>query len=249
MFGVMRRTAMVVCAWMLVAFASPAGQAPVPQAPFRPAPALVESTTAGDRAFDFGPGAAASGATQVIADTRRRSAIPVLVTSMQRRRFDSRGTIVNSLEGFPDAMRRVARQEGVALIDLTARAVERIVSGRVSKVVVGPKSRQVFYLKDGAVYSTHLDTGATRLVVQNPFLRSGSGTTCRRRRAKCSGWQALTSPPVGARDTPWLAPTGPCISTFRRTARCSPATAVGRTAWPRPATASGSTSSRQARAV
>ena len=56
----------------------------------------------------------------VIADTRRRGAIPVLVTSMQRRRFDSRGTIVNSLEGFPDAMRRVARQEGVALIDLTA---------------------------------------------------------------------------------------------------------------------------------
>ena len=39
---------------------------------------------------------------------------------MQRRRFDTRGAIVNSLEGFPDAMRRVARQEGVALIDLTA---------------------------------------------------------------------------------------------------------------------------------
>jgi lysophospholipase L1-like esterase len=56
----------------------------------------------------------------VMTDTRRRGAIPVLVTSMQRRRFDTRGAIVNSLEGFPEAMRRVARQEGAALIDLTA---------------------------------------------------------------------------------------------------------------------------------
>ena len=56
----------------------------------------------------------------VIADARRRGVVPVLVTSMQRRRFDSRGTVVNSLEGFPDAMRGVAKQDGVALIDLDA---------------------------------------------------------------------------------------------------------------------------------
>ena len=54
----------------------------------------------------------------VISETRRRQAVPVLVTSMLRRRFDSSGTIVNTLESFPDACRRVARQEGVALIDL-----------------------------------------------------------------------------------------------------------------------------------
>ena len=54
----------------------------------------------------------------VIADTRERGAVPVLVTSMQRRRFDSRGAVVNSLEGFPDAMRGVAKTEGVALVDL-----------------------------------------------------------------------------------------------------------------------------------
>ena len=56
----------------------------------------------------------------VIADTRERGAVPVLVTSMQRRRFDSRGAVVNSLEGFPDAMRGVAKTDGVALIDLDA---------------------------------------------------------------------------------------------------------------------------------
>ncbi len=56
----------------------------------------------------------------VVADTRARRAVPVLVTSMERRRFSSAGTIVDSLAGFPEAMRRVARQDGVALIDLTA---------------------------------------------------------------------------------------------------------------------------------
>jgi len=49
---------------------------------------------------------------------RGARAIPVLVTSMQRRRFDSRGAVVNSLEGFPDAMRAVAKTEGVPIVDL-----------------------------------------------------------------------------------------------------------------------------------
>jgi beta-galactosidase len=69
----------------------------------------------------------------------------------------------------------IAVPDGLATIDLQTRAVERIVSGRVSNVVVGQKSRQVFYLKENAVYATHLDTRATRLIVQNPLLRSGSG--------------------------------------------------------------------------
>jgi beta-galactosidase len=71
----------------------------------------------------------------------------------------------------------IAVPDGLATIDLKTRAVERIVSGRVSNVVVGPKSRQVFYLKENAVYATHLDTRATRLIVQNSLLRSGSGLT------------------------------------------------------------------------
>ncbi len=64
---------------------------------------------------------------------------------------------------------------GLATIDLQSRAVERIVSGAVSHVVVAPKTRQVFYVRDDAVFSTHLDTHATRLVVRDARLRSGSG--------------------------------------------------------------------------
>ena len=52
--------------------------------------------------------------------TRAKGATPVLVTSMNRRTFDDAGHITNSLAGYPDAMREVAAQQKVALIDLNA---------------------------------------------------------------------------------------------------------------------------------
>ena len=47
-------------------------------------------------------------------------AIPVLVTSMKRRVFDENNKIVNTLDDFPDAMREIAKEENVYLIDLNA---------------------------------------------------------------------------------------------------------------------------------
>ena len=55
-----------------------------------------------------------------INEAKKRKMIPVLVTSMNRRSFDSAGHIVNTLEGFPDAMRQTATEENVTLIDLNA---------------------------------------------------------------------------------------------------------------------------------
>lgn len=49
---------------------------------------------------------------------RQRGAIPVLVTPVQRRRFDEKGRIVNTHGDYPEAMRQVAREENVPLIDL-----------------------------------------------------------------------------------------------------------------------------------
>src|SRR5258706_15493478 len=63
---------------------------------------------------------------------------------------------------------------GLATVDLETRKTERVVDGRVSHVVVGPKSRSVYYLKEGTVYVTQLDTKATRAIVTRPELRSGS---------------------------------------------------------------------------
>jgi lysophospholipase L1-like esterase len=55
-----------------------------------------------------------------IAEVKKKGGIPVLVTSMHRRRFDSTGHIVNTLEDYPDAVRQTAKEEKVALIDLNA---------------------------------------------------------------------------------------------------------------------------------
>jgi lysophospholipase L1-like esterase len=55
-----------------------------------------------------------------IAEARRRGAIPVLVTPMQRRNFDAQGRIKNTLGEFPASIRQTAKEENVPLIDLTA---------------------------------------------------------------------------------------------------------------------------------
>ena len=58
-----------------------------------------------------------------IAEARLRGATPILVTSPERRNFDEGGRIVPSHGAYPDAVRAVAREEKVGLIDLTAMTV------------------------------------------------------------------------------------------------------------------------------
>jgi lysophospholipase L1-like esterase len=57
---------------------------------------------------------------QFIDSARAHQAIPVLVTSTNRRDFDKSGHIYNTLGEFPDAMRYEAKKDQVALIDLNA---------------------------------------------------------------------------------------------------------------------------------
>jgi lysophospholipase L1-like esterase len=49
-----------------------------------------------------------------------KGAIPVLVSSVHRRTFLKDGTLRNSLDDYPDAVRQTAKEQGVALIDLNA---------------------------------------------------------------------------------------------------------------------------------
>ena len=53
-----------------------------------------------------------------ILKAKELGAIPVLVTSMNRRVFDESNKIVNTLDDFPDAMREISKEEKVDLIDL-----------------------------------------------------------------------------------------------------------------------------------
>lgn len=50
--------------------------------------------------------------------TREKGAIPVLVTSMHRRFFDDNGKVKNTHGDYPDAVRQLAKEENITLIDL-----------------------------------------------------------------------------------------------------------------------------------
>ncbi len=55
-----------------------------------------------------------------VAVAREHGATPVLITSVHRLTFDRDGKITNSLGDYPEAVRQVAREQNVALIDLNA---------------------------------------------------------------------------------------------------------------------------------
>ncbi|MER7574117.1 rhamnogalacturonan acetylesterase [Streptomyces sp. NPDC126514] len=59
-----------------------------------------------------------------IEGARSRGARPVLATAVERRRFDAQGNAQPSHGDYPAAMRSLAEEEGVALLDLQARSLE-----------------------------------------------------------------------------------------------------------------------------
>lgn len=108
-----------------------------------------------------------------ISEARKRGGIPVLVSSMHRRNFDSTGHIVNTLGDYPEAVRQTAREENVALIDLNS----------MSKVLYeawGPEASikafvhypantfpgQIAELKDNTHFSTYGAYEIARCVVE-----------------------------------------------------------------------------------
>jgi oligogalacturonide lyase len=62
------------------------------------------------------------------------------------------------------------------VFDWRSRAIERLTDGGTNRgEVVAPKSRRLFYMSDGVVYATHLDTHATKEIARLP-----------------AGWRGLT---------------------------------------------------------
>jgi lysophospholipase L1-like esterase len=53
-----------------------------------------------------------------ISEARKKGGIPILVTSMNRRNFDSAKHVIMTLGDYPAAMRETAQEENVQLIDL-----------------------------------------------------------------------------------------------------------------------------------
>jgi oligogalacturonide lyase len=64
---------------------------------------------------------------------------------------------------------------GISSFDLAAKASKQVVKGRVRVIVTGRKTQNVYYTKDGAVFSTDVDSGVTREIAKLPA--RGSITT------------------------------------------------------------------------
>ena len=64
---------------------------------------------------------------------------------------------------------------GISTVDLKTRKIEPLVEGRASKIIVGRKTHQVFYLQGDTVFATNIDTHQTREITKNAKLRGGDG--------------------------------------------------------------------------
>jgi lysophospholipase L1-like esterase len=84
-----------------------------------------------------------------IAEARLRGATPILVTPTERRNFDASGHIVPSHGDYPEAVRAVAREEKVGLIDLTRMTT-------TFYEALGPQ-RSPLAFNDGGKDKTHHD--------------------------------------------------------------------------------------------
>jgi lysophospholipase L1-like esterase len=95
-----------------------------------------------------------------VTETRSHGGIPVVVTSMNRRTFDSGGKITNSLGDYPEAVRQVARENNVPLIDLNAMSKPFYES-------LGPeKSKLAFAPGDGTHHNNYGSYELARCIVE-----------------------------------------------------------------------------------
>jgi len=65
--------------------------------------------------------------------------------------------------------------DGISVLDLATHQARQVVQGRARLIEAGRKTQRVFYVRDGAVFSTDVDTGDTRKIAALP--RRGSIAT------------------------------------------------------------------------
>jgi lysophospholipase L1-like esterase len=91
-----------------------------------------------------------------IAELRRKGVSPILVTPMQRLRFDADGKIVETHGAYPVAIRAIAAAEGVPLIDLTEQS-------RILFEKLGPEKARNAFAGHGADATHQSSYGAFEL--------------------------------------------------------------------------------------
>lgn len=151
-----------------------------------------------------------------IGEARRRGGIPVLVTSMHRRNFDSTGHIVNTLGDYPEAMRQTAREENIALIDLNALSktlYEAWGSETSLKAFVHYPANtfpgQTTELKDNTHFSTYGAYEIARCIVEG--IRASKLDLASYLRSDTSPFDPARPDPI----TNWTWPLSPMISALK----------------------------------
>lgn len=99
-----------------------------------------------------------------INETRAKGATPILATPVCRRKFDQNGRLYDTHDGYPDAIRAVAAEENVPLLDLQKSTAEwlQAVGDEPSKKFFGwIEPGKYAKLPNGSKDDTHLvDAGA-----------------------------------------------------------------------------------------
>jgi lysophospholipase L1-like esterase len=134
-----------------------------------------------------------------IAEVRRRGATPLLVTSPERRNFDAAGRIEPTLSEYAEAVRAVAKEESVALIDLNPLSVRFYEA-------LGPDVSPRAFADEGRDRTHHNEYGAyalARMVVEalrsaDPRFTSGLETHL----AADAGRFDASHPPLPVATTP-----------------------------------------------
>ncbi len=65
--------------------------------------------------------------------------------------------------------------EGISVLELTTQQPRQVVEGRVRLIEAGRKTQRLYYIREGALFSTDVDTGDTRKIADLP--RRGSVAT------------------------------------------------------------------------
>ncbi len=97
---------------------------------------------------------------KIVAETRQRGGIPVLVTSVQRRNFGADGKIFSTLGDYPEAVRQVAKTDKVALIDLHA------MSKLFYEALGADKSAAAFKTGDGTHHNNYGSYELAKCIVE-----------------------------------------------------------------------------------
>jgi lysophospholipase L1-like esterase len=96
----------------------------------------------------------------LVSETRKRGATPVLLTSVNRRNFNDQGKVYSTLGDYPEAVRQVAGEEKVALIDLNSMS-------KAFYEALGPeKSALAFKEGDGTHHNNYGAYELARCIVE-----------------------------------------------------------------------------------